>query len=101
MAIVKPSTTRRYIIKKLITVVYAAALLASGIGFAKASGYTMRATAKQLSYPTSAQFCSLGQEFFHDGTHLNAVVEALKESPIHNEDKLLVVQCFINEMKKA
>lgn len=87
--------------KKLITAIYAAALLASGIGFAKASDDTMTITAEQLSYPTSAQFCSLGQEFFHEGTPLNAVIEALKESPIHNEDKLLIVQCFINEMKKA
>lgn len=87
--------------KKLITVLYAAALLASGIGLAKVSTNTMTTTAKQLSYPTSSQFCSLGQEFFRDGTPLNTLIEALKESPIHNEDKLLVVQCFINEMKKA
>lgn len=87
--------------KKLITSVYAAALLASGIGFANASTDTMTTTASKIAYPTSAQFCSLGQEFFHDGTPINAVVEALKESPIHKEDKLLVVQCFINEMNKA
>ncbi|QBQ80904.1 hypothetical protein MM01_00069 [Escherichia phage vB_EcoS_MM01] len=86
--------------KKLITAVYAAAILASGIGFAKASADTMTTTVNQIAYPTSAQFCSLGQEFFHDGAPLNAVIDALKESPIHNEDKLLVVQCFINEMKK-
>lgn len=87
--------------KKLITAVYAAALLASGIGFAKASTDTMTITASQPAYPTSAQFCSLGKEFFHDGTALNSVIEALKDSPIHNEDKLIVVQCFINEMNKA
>lgn len=87
--------------KKLITAVYATALLVSGIGFAKASSDTITVTVNQSVYPTSAQFCGLGQEFFHDGTPLNAVVQALKESPIHNEDKLLVVQCFINEMKKA
>lgn len=87
--------------KKLITAIYAAALLASGIGFAKASADTMTTTVKQIAYSTSAQFCSLGQDFFHEGTPLNSVIEALKESPIHNEDKLIVVQCFINEMKKA
>lgn len=87
--------------KKLIATVYAAALLASGISFAKASNDTITSNARQLSYPTSAQFCSLGQELFHEGTPLNAVIEALKESPIHNEDKLLIVQCFINEMKRA
>lgn len=87
--------------KNLIAAVYAAALLASGIGFAKASTDTMTTNAERLSYHTSSQFCSLGQEFFREGTPLNAVVEALKESPIHKDDKLLVVQCFINEMKKA
>lgn len=87
--------------KKLITIGYVVAILVSGVGFAKASNDTMTASVKSSAYPTSAQFCSLGQEFFHDGTPLNAVVEALRESPIHNEDKLLVVQCFINEMNKA
>lgn len=87
--------------EKLITIGYISAVLASGIGFAKASTDTMTTTASQIAYPTSAQFCGLGKEFFHDGTPMNAVIEALKESPIHNEDKIIVVQCFINEMKKA
>lgn len=87
--------------KNLIAAVYAAAILASGIGFAKAITDTMPTNAERLSYHTSAQFCSLGQDLFHEGTPLKAVVEALKESPIHKDDKLLVVQCFINEMKKA
>lgn len=87
--------------KKLITIGYITAVLESGIGFAKASTDTMTTTASQIAYHTSAQFCSLGQEFFHDGTPMNTVIEVLKKSPIHNEDKIIVVQCFIDEMKKA
>lgn len=60
--------------KKLIAAVYAAALLAYSIGFAKASADTMTTNAERLSYPTSAQFCRFGQEFFHEGTPLNAVI---------------------------
>lgn len=84
--------------KKLITIAYIAALLASGISFAKADAIQVSVSAPTIN---SVQFCNLGVELFYDGIDINSLVEALKESQLHVEGKLIVVSCFIEEMKKA
>lgn len=84
--------------RKLITTGYIAALLASGIGFAKADTIKVSVSAPAIN---SVQFCNLGVEMFYDGVDINSLVEALKESQLHVEDKLIVVNCFIEGMKKA
>ncbi|QXV76194.1 hypothetical protein bas01_0063 [Escherichia phage AugustePiccard] len=84
--------------KKLITIGYIAAVLASGIGFAKAD--TIKVS---VSTPTinSVQLCNIGAELFHDGIDIKNLVEALKASKLDTEDKLIVVNCFIAEMEKV
>lgn len=84
--------------KKLITIGYIAAVIASGIGFAKADTIEVSVSAPTIN---SVQLCNLGVEMFYDGVDINSLVEALKESQLHVEDKLIVVNCFIEEMKKA
>lgn len=84
--------------KKLITIGYIAAVLASGIGFAKADTIEVTASAPTTN---SVQLCGIGVELFYDGIDLVSLVESLKASELDVEDKLIVVNCFIAEMKKV
>ena len=84
--------------KKLITIGYIAAVLAYGVGFAKADTIKVSVSAPTIN---SVQLCNIGVELFRDGIDINSLVEALKASKLDTEDKLIVVNCFFAEMKKV
>lgn len=85
--------------KKLITIGYVVALIASGFGFSNAE--TMNVSTDAPRYPNSQELCQIGVEMFRDGVGIQDVVEALKSSPIHVEDKLIIINCFIAEKGKV
>ena len=85
--------------KKLITIGYVTALVMSGIGFAKADNITV--SVNEMRYPNSHELCQIGVDMFRDGVGINDVLEALKSSPIHVEDKLIIINCFIAERDKV